>query len=78
LGQTNPFGVGLAAFFLASLAAGGAKMQFDSGVSSDIIQVINALLLAFVAAPAIIRYIYRIRKAPEEAETTPKISWGGG
>ncbi len=78
LGQTNPFGVGLAAFFLAALAAGGAKMQFESGVSADIIQVINALLLAFVAAPAIVRYLFRIRKRPEEKEAVPKISWGGG
>jgi simple sugar transport system permease protein len=77
LGQTNPFGVGLAAFFMASLAAGGAKMQFDSGVSSDIIQVINALMLAFVAAPAIIRYVFRIRKSDADQESTPKISWGG-
>ncbi len=78
LGQTNPFGVGLAAFFLASLAAGGAKMQFDSGVSTDIIQVINALMLAFVAAPAIVRWLYRIRKPAEGEEGVPKISWGGG
>ncbi len=79
LGQTNPFGVGLAAFFLAALAAGGAKMQFDSGVSTDIIQVINALMLAFVAAPSIVRWLYHIRKPPkEEEEAVPKISWGGG
>ena len=55
LGQTNPFGVILAAFLLGSMDAGAAKMQFESGVSADIIQVIQALVLAFVAAPTIIR-----------------------
>ena len=40
-------------------------MQFDSGVSQDIIQVIQALVLAFVAAPLIIRQLYRIRKPTE-------------
>ena len=30
-------------------------MQFETGVAADIIQVIQALVLAFVAAPTIIR-----------------------
>ena len=76
LGQTNPFGVILAAFLLGSLDAGAAKMQFESGVSADIIQVIQALVLAFVAAPTIIREIYRIRRKPEEEETTLTVGWG--
>lgn len=76
LGQTNPFGVILAAFLLGSLDAGAAKMQFESGVSGDIIQVIQALVLAFVAAPTIIREIYRLRPKPEEEETTLTVGWG--
>ena len=62
LAQTNPLGVILSAFMLGALDAGASQMQFDSGVSQDIVQVIQALVLAFVAAPLIIRQIYRIRK----------------
>ncbi|RME55275.1 MAG: ABC transporter permease, partial [Caldilineae bacterium] len=55
-----------------------AKMQFDSGVAADIIQVIQALVLAFVAAPMMIRALFRIRQAPEgEEETTLSASWSG-
>lgn len=77
LGQTNPLGVVVSAFLLGALDAGGARMQFDSGVSADIIQIIQALVLAFVAAPTIIRQIYRIRKPADQVESTVFSSgWG--
>jgi simple sugar transport system permease protein len=37
-------------------------MQFLTQIPVDIIQVIQALVLMFVAAPAIVRYIYRLRR----------------
>jgi simple sugar transport system permease protein len=77
LGQTNPIGVVLSAFLLGALDAGGSGMQFDSGVPADIIQVIQALVLAFVAAPTIIRQLYRIRKPSDQIESTVFSSgWG--
>jgi general nucleoside transport system permease protein len=78
LGQTHPFGVLLASFLFGAMDAGAARMQFQSGVAADIIQVIQALILAMVAAPAIIRMIYRIRQVPAETDAT-KLSqgWGG-
>lgn len=77
LGQTHPFGVILAAFLFGALDAGAATMQFQSGVAADIIQVIQALILAFVAAPTIIRTIFRIGKAPDEVEQRSlSSSWG--
>jgi len=82
LGQTHPLGVVLAAFLFGALDAGAARMQFESGVAADIIQVIQALVLTFVAAPAIIRSLFRIRRptvAPDDAEveqTTLSTGWG--
>lgn len=75
LGQSNPLGVVLSAFLLGALNAGASQMQFNAEVSQDIIQVIQALVLAFVAAPLIIRQIYRIRKPVDEFDTT--ITTGG-
>jgi simple sugar transport system permease protein len=76
LGQTHPLGVVLAAFMLGALDAGAARMQFESGVASDIIQVIQALVLVFVAAPDIIRAIYHIRRRRDEVQTTTlSTSW---
>lgn len=77
LGQTHPLGIVFAAFMLGGLDAGAAKMQFDSGVAADIIQLIQALVLAFVAAPDIIRLLFRIRKAADEVDaTTLSQGWG--
>jgi simple sugar transport system permease protein len=67
----------LAAFLFAALDSGAATMQFQSGVAIDIIQVFQAVTLALVAAPMIIRQIYHIRRSPEEIDSTPTISWGG-
>ncbi|MEZ4616619.1 MAG: ABC transporter permease [Caldilineaceae bacterium] len=77
LGQTHPIGVAVASFLFGALDAGGAKMQFDSGVSADIIQVIQALVLAFVAAPLLIRTIFRLRKPEGDVDAAPSVSWGG-
>lgn len=80
LGQTHPLGVVLASFLMGGLYGGASKMQFDSGVQAEIIQVVQALVLAFVAAPEIIRYLYRLRKPTpeEEMEQVPlSTGWGG-
>lgn len=76
LGQTHPVGVLLAAFMFGALNGGASQMQFESGVAADIIQVIQALVLAFVAAPTLIRTLYRLRKPADEIDTTPTVSWG--
>ena len=77
LGQTHPLGVVLSAFMLGALDAGSARMQFESGVAADIIQIIQALVLAFVAAPTIIRTLFRLRRAEDEVDvTTLSASWG--
>jgi simple sugar transport system permease protein len=77
LGQTHPLGVVFAAFMLGALDAGAARMQFESGVAADIIQIIQALVLVFVAAPDIIRAIFRVRRgrAQEAEATTLSTSW---
>jgi simple sugar transport system permease protein len=53
-------------------------MMVVSQIPIDIIAVLQAFILAFVAAPAIIRAIYRIRtpKEAEEGVVTVR-TWGG-
>jgi simple sugar transport system permease protein len=70
LGQTHPLGVVLAAFLLGSLEGGASRMQFESGVAADIIDVIQALVLIFVAAPLIIRSLWPRRREPSKPEST--------
>jgi general nucleoside transport system permease protein len=68
LGRSNPFGVIPSALLFGALRAGSSRMQFLSQIPIDIINVIQALVLIFVAAPALIRWLYRIR-IPREVES---------
>ena len=65
LGRNEPLGVVLAAFLFGAMRSGASRMQFVAQIPVDIISVVQAFILLFVAADAIIRYIYRIR-APED------------
>jgi simple sugar transport system permease protein len=49
---------------------GADLMELDSGVSKYIISLLQALVLLFVAAPDIVRWIYRI-KVKSQPEITP-------
>jgi ABC-type uncharacterized transport system permease subunit len=75
LGKNNPFGVVLAAILFGAMKNGGTRMQFLTQIPVDIISVIQALILLFVAADAIIRFIYRIRPGEERLVLTR--GWGG-
>jgi general nucleoside transport system permease protein len=75
LGKTNPFGVILAAILFGAMRNGGTRMQFLTQIPVDIISVIQALILLFVAADVIIRFLYRIRLHEERVVLTR--GWGG-
>ncbi|MBN1658111.1 MAG: ABC transporter permease [Anaerolineae bacterium] len=69
LGKSHPVGVVLASFLFGMLRAGAARMQSVAGVPTEIVQIVQALVIIFIAAPAIIRVLYRLRAARrEEAE----------
>ena len=75
LGRTHPLGVVLAALLFGALRAGSLAMQGAAGVGTDIIVVIQALIIMFVAAPALVREIYRIRaRSAVETDALTK-SW---
>jgi len=58
--------------------AGATRMQRLSDVPVEIIQVIQALILMFVAADQIIRIIYRIRAHREDEISSGVLSAGWG
>ncbi len=76
LGQCHPTGVVLAALLFGFLRSGATGMQSHAGIPIDIISIIQALVIIFVAAPAIIRAIYRIRLRAAGTEVAAR-GWGG-
>ncbi len=62
LARANPIGVIPAGLLVGVMEAGAAKMQFESGVPPEIIDVMQALILFFVAAPLVIRWVLRMRE----------------
>jgi simple sugar transport system permease protein len=77
LGKSNPIGVLLAALLFGFLRAGAQRMQAPpASVPIDIISVVQALIIIFIAAPELIRLIYRIRAARAEGETVFTRGWG--
>jgi simple sugar transport system permease protein len=77
LGRSHPLGVVLAALLFGTLRNGATRMQLAAGVPIDIISVLQAAIVAFIAAPAIIRTIYRLREPAEEEAEIVVSGWGG-
>ncbi len=78
IGNNHPLGVVLASILFGTLRNGATRMMVVSKIPIDIVSVIQAIILMFVAAPAIIRAIYRLRKPKQEEPTVFVSGWGGG
>ena len=77
LGRARPLGVVLAALLFGALESGGAVMQAATTVPIDIINVIEGLIVLFVATPPLIRAVFRLRQArPGGVEAIAK-GWNG-
>jgi general nucleoside transport system permease protein len=64
LARSNPWGVLPAALLFGALRNGASFMQLETQVSSDLISIIQASVIVFVAAPVIVRWLLRLREAP--------------
>ena len=58
MGRSHPLGVLLAGLLFGALEAGGRQMQVDAGVSIDLIGIIQALIIVFIAAPLLVKAIF--------------------
>jgi len=66
LGKSHPLGVVLAALLFGTLRNGATRMQSVASIPIDIISIVQALVIVFIAAPDIIRWIYHIRAKSDE------------
>lgn len=63
LARANPFAIIPAAFLWGAMLSGAGYMQQEAGVSIDVVRIVLALTLLFVAADGIVRWLFRIKKA---------------
>jgi general nucleoside transport system permease protein len=77
LGNTHPLGVVLAALLFGFMRSGATSMMLATNIPIDIVSILQALILMFVAAPGIIRTIYRLKKPEGVEQATLAGSWGG-
>ncbi len=74
LGRGTPLGTVLAAILFGALDSGGRQMQAATGTPLDLTIVLQALIVLFVAAPALVRGVFRIRDR-EAGETVLAKGW---
>jgi general nucleoside transport system permease protein len=75
LGRGRIGGTVAAGLLFGALRAGGRSMQAQTGTSLDLVLVIQALIIVFVAAPGLVRAIFRI-KADDLATGQVAKGWG--
>jgi simple sugar transport system permease protein len=69
LGRSRPLGTVLAGLLFGALKAGGVVMQARTGTAIDIVEVVQSVVVLFIAAPPLVRTVFRLRtpRAKESA-----------
>jgi general nucleoside transport system permease protein len=61
LGRSHPVGILFAGLLFGAMRAGAGLMQIQAGIPVQMINVLQAVILFFLAADVIVRYLFRIR-----------------
>ncbi len=76
LANSHPLGTIPSAFLFGALRNGADLMELRSGVSKQMISVVQGLIVMFVAAPGMIRWIYHIKAPRGEKAASVTSGWG--
>jgi ABC-type uncharacterized transport system permease subunit len=75
LGRASPLGTVLAGLLFGAMSVGGVAMQASAGTPKELTDVLQALIVLFVAAPAVVKGILRIKESGGGATVMAK-GWG--
>jgi simple sugar transport system permease protein len=80
LGRSDPIGILFAALLFGAFRAGSPLMQIETSVPIELIDIIQALVILFLAADLIVRKVFRVRAPKVEITEMATVtgSWGGG
>lgn len=76
LAKSNPIAIIPAALLWGGLLNGAQLMQIRASLSIDVIKMIQALIIMFVSADQIIRWLYRLRTKEGEGQAVFARGWG--
>ena len=62
LARSNPWAILPSAFLFGAMRSGAGFMQLQTQVSADLISIVQATVIMFVAAPVMIRWIFRLKE----------------
>ena len=77
LGRARPGGIVLAGLLFGALRSGGVQLQSATGTPIDIVLVIQSLIVLFIAAPAVIRAIFRLKESGSGVGQNLAKGWNG-
>lgn len=80
LARGNPLAVVPAALLWGALLSGAPLMQVEADLSVNLVRIVQALIILFVAADAIVRKLFRIRAPRGALDGSPATfsrGWGG-
>lgn len=68
LGRSRPLGIVFAAILFGGLKASGPALQVQAGLPIDIVLVVQSLIVLFIAAPPLVRFLFRLPTPKHEKE----------
>jgi general nucleoside transport system permease protein len=77
LGRAKPWPTVWAGLLFGALHAGSATMQSRTGTSIDLVTIVQALVVLFIAAPAFVRAVFRLRGSADVGATALAKGWNG-
>ena len=76
LGNSHPAGVVLASLLFGALRAGAQNMQGIAQVPLDITSIMQGMIIVFIAAPEIVKMLYRLKEVDKGEGLTLTRGWG--
>jgi ABC-type uncharacterized transport system permease subunit len=73
LGRSKPWGIFFAGILFGAFKAGGFAMQASQGIPIDIVLVVQSLIVLFIAAPPLVRAVFRLPKPTGMSLRRPKL-----